>query len=153
MGALLGVSGSMIAQYETDKRNPKQETIQRIADALECDFYWLLWGERLSGQEKSAINTIRIFDFQDERDQRIVRIAAKRMEYELMSKGYTFSEMEQGIVQIAKTLNDAGQRKVKDYAQDLSKVDEYRCQNPAEAPPASPKDTDTPTPQDAAEEE
>lgn len=30
----LGVSGSMIAQYETDKRNPKRETLQRIAEVL-----------------------------------------------------------------------------------------------------------------------
>lgn len=34
LGAILGVSGSMIAQYETDKRNPKYETLKRIAAAL-----------------------------------------------------------------------------------------------------------------------
>lgn len=35
LGEILGVSGSMIAQYETDKRNPKYETLKRIAAALE----------------------------------------------------------------------------------------------------------------------
>lgn len=34
LGLKLGVSGSMIGQYENDLRNPKQETLQRIADAL-----------------------------------------------------------------------------------------------------------------------
>lgn len=34
LGAKLGVSGSMIAQYETGKRNPKHETLLRIAAAL-----------------------------------------------------------------------------------------------------------------------
>ncbi len=34
LGTRLGVSGSMIGQYENDLRNPKQETLQNIADAL-----------------------------------------------------------------------------------------------------------------------
>lgn len=35
LGKKLGVSGSFIAQYETNNRNPKLETLQRIAVALE----------------------------------------------------------------------------------------------------------------------
>lgn len=34
LGARLGVSGSMIGQYENDFRHPKTETIKRIATAL-----------------------------------------------------------------------------------------------------------------------
>lgn len=34
LGKRLGVSQAMIAQYESDARNPKMETLQRIADAL-----------------------------------------------------------------------------------------------------------------------
>ena len=52
-------------------------------------------------------------------------------------------------------LNEEGQQKVIEhaeaYAQDLAEIPRYRRQEPAEAPPASPKDTDTPTEQDAAE--
>ena len=35
LGNALGTSGSMIAQYETGKRNPKLETIQRISAILQ----------------------------------------------------------------------------------------------------------------------
>lgn len=34
LGAALGVSGSMIGQYENDLRRPKAETVKRIAEAL-----------------------------------------------------------------------------------------------------------------------
>ncbi len=34
LGDRLGVSASMVGQYETDRRKPKHETIQKIADAL-----------------------------------------------------------------------------------------------------------------------
>lgn len=54
LGALLGVSGSMIAQYETDKRNPKQETIQRIADALNVSVSSLNGWDIAQGRLNSA---------------------------------------------------------------------------------------------------
>ena len=38
LGDMLGVSQAMIAQYENGKRNPKLETIRKIAGALEVPF-------------------------------------------------------------------------------------------------------------------
>ncbi len=38
----LGVSVSMIAQYETGARNPKPGTIEKIGNALNCDLLWIL---------------------------------------------------------------------------------------------------------------
>ena len=38
LGNMLGVSQAMIAQYENGKRNPKLETIRKIANALEVPF-------------------------------------------------------------------------------------------------------------------
>lgn len=38
----LGVSQAMVAQYESDSRNPKFETLQKIADALEVPIYTLI---------------------------------------------------------------------------------------------------------------
>lgn len=42
LGKRLGVSQSMIAQYENNLRNPKLETLQKIADALGCTVDYLL---------------------------------------------------------------------------------------------------------------
>lgn len=44
LGQRLGVSGSMLGQYENDLRNPKLETLQRIADVLGVDVNWLRTG-------------------------------------------------------------------------------------------------------------
>lgn len=49
LGNILGVSGSMIAQYETGARNPKYETLQRIADALTVDISELLTPDQAIG--------------------------------------------------------------------------------------------------------
>lgn len=42
LGERLGVSQAMIAQYENGTRNPKFETLQKIASALEIDVTELL---------------------------------------------------------------------------------------------------------------
>ena len=44
LGRKLGVSGSMVGQYENNLRNPKLETLQRIAGALSADAEWLRTG-------------------------------------------------------------------------------------------------------------
>lgn len=54
LGQKLGVSGSMIAQYENDLRNPKQETLQRMADVLEVDANWLRTGTDSEQQDQLA---------------------------------------------------------------------------------------------------
>ena len=153
LGALLGVSGSMIAQYETDKRNPKQETIQRIADALECDFYWLLLGVKLSERERIVTNTIRIFNLQDEWDRKIVDVTTKRMEYELSIMGYSFSEKEQRLIAAFSKMDNEGQEKAADYVEDI--LPRYSRQDPAQPLPEAPAEAspvqDTPAAQDAPE--
>jgi transcriptional regulator with XRE-family HTH domain len=42
LGYLLGVSAAMISQWERGERNPKNETLQKIADALEVSLSDLL---------------------------------------------------------------------------------------------------------------
>lgn len=41
LGKLLNISQTMVAQYENNKRKPKLETIQKIADALDVPVYIL----------------------------------------------------------------------------------------------------------------
>lgn len=52
----LGVSASMIGQYENDLRNPKLETIQRIATALEVDPYSLMDFDTATAALEDRIN-------------------------------------------------------------------------------------------------
>lgn len=44
LGNALGVSAQMIAQYETGKRNPKFETLAKIAMALDISVFDLVSG-------------------------------------------------------------------------------------------------------------
>lgn len=45
LGKTIGVSGSMIGQWENDLRNPKPETLGRIANALGDSFIELLFAD------------------------------------------------------------------------------------------------------------
>lgn len=42
LGELCGVSGEMIRQYEAGLRNPKLETVKKIASALDVTYQYLL---------------------------------------------------------------------------------------------------------------
>ena len=132
LGAELGISGSMIAKYETDKRNPKQETIQRISVALGCDFYWLLWEESLSFGEKSGIDTIRVFNFTSPRDQKIVELATKRMEYVLKAKGYSLDDDEAKFIGKYSKLNIDGKTKAADILDLITEIPRYRAETAPE---------------------
>lgn len=57
LGLKLGVSGSMIAQYETGKRNPKYGTIKRIADLLKIE-----WTDLVPENERGQIEIDYIRD-------------------------------------------------------------------------------------------
>lgn len=52
LGEKLGLSASMIGQWENDLRNPKLETIQRIAAVLKVSVGYLLYGHTLRAMIK-----------------------------------------------------------------------------------------------------
>ena len=56
LGEKLGVSGSMIGQYEKDLRKPKIETMDKIATALNCYVYDLFPGDA------TELEVLRILD-------------------------------------------------------------------------------------------
>lgn len=84
LGNRLGVSGSMIAQYETDKRNPKVETLERIASALGVHVFDLLGvGEQLDPYVQNLDNiaisgTISASEFKNV-EQRLASMTAAEM--------------------------------------------------------------------------
>lgn len=62
LGKKLGVSGSFIAQYETDNRKPKQETLLKIAKALGVhlrDLSDSSWLEEFDQQHPDAVENAK----------------------------------------------------------------------------------------------
>lgn len=59
LGVKLGVSGPMIAQYETSKRKPKYETVERIAVVLGVDGNWLRNGKTLEQRDQEMKDYVK----------------------------------------------------------------------------------------------
>ena len=100
----LGITAQSYSQYETGKRNPKSETVQKIAKALGVDVDVL----RPTKEEKELFEK-----------------AAKSITDE---QKYKIEEMRLSnlIKHKEKMLNIAGKQKVVDYMDDLVKIPEYR---------------------------
>ena len=60
LGLKLGVSGSMIGQYENDLRNPKLETLQKIATALDVPITYLLGTMNDEGAIDLGLTTLEL---------------------------------------------------------------------------------------------
>lgn len=103
LGSELGVSGSMIGQYENNLRNPKLETVQRIAAALDVDVNWLMNGYTL-----------------DERRQAMIDYAKNRR---------VEVQAEKQILDGLRLLNAEGKIKIADYIDDLVKSGKYQIQH------------------------
>lgn len=129
----LGISYVGISQWERDLRNPKQETIQRIAKALECDFYWLLWGEELSIDEIAATDVMRAFNTNDYHVEKTAKLAVFYAEKEYKRRGYSFTTAEEQLVKSFSCLNSTGQQEAVKRVEELTEIPKYQKEeNPAE---------------------
>lgn len=79
LGVKLGVSGSMIAQYETSKRKPKYETVERIAVVLGVDDNWLRNGKTLEQRDQELKNEV------DGKFDRIEKLSQIKQIYERLN--------------------------------------------------------------------
>lgn len=128
LGARLGVAYQTVAQWENNLRNPKQETLQRIADALGCDFYFLLLGEQVSIEERSAFNVMRLFDTVDPRIQKAAQVAVHYSESVHKAKGYSFSGPEMQLISSFSSLNEIGQKIAVERLMELAEIPKYQRQ-------------------------
>lgn len=104
LGDLCGMADSAIRRYESGRQNPKIETLQKLASALNINLYDLRpTGEELEAFKKSA-NTVT--------NKRITEIDEKRLTNLIKHK--------------EKVLNISGKQRVVDYMDDLTKIPEYR---------------------------
>lgn len=130
----LGVSQAMVAQYESDKRNPKMETIKKIADALEVSI------DELCDSKATMINVFRgnclpqishdvipdsSSDFLRMMCDEIIKDSTDEEIREYFSYCSTTYKPKE-IFLLLNQLNEMGQDKALEQIELLSKIPEYR---------------------------
>lgn len=109
LGKKLGVTGSMIGQYESDLRKPKINTVNKIATVLGVNPIFLTKDD----PHYPLVVDVSIDDLLAYRNQ-LLEQHNSETEYELLIK-IGFSK-----------LNAEGQKKAINYIEDLMKVADYR---------------------------
>lgn len=164
LGEKLGLSASMIGQWENDLRNPKVETLQRIAKALNTHIFDLTGiGQMLdefngiieytveekdgSPPSPETLAEIEEFlsrdpreaydDFSDDEKSRFWEILTKPLQARLND---AFSK-----------LNDTGQQEAIHRVEELTEIPRYRLQDGPQDSPASQDGSDTTPPPDGPE--
>lgn len=56
LSALIGVSYPMVLRYVSGTAFPEDKTIEKIAEALAVDPWWLIYGEKQTSQYKGSLN-------------------------------------------------------------------------------------------------
>lgn len=125
LGEKLGLSASMIGQWENDLRNPKVETLQRIADALLIRFEELL-------DETSYLAGIHHGAEMEDWQNKLIDELWKR-------DGYSGSEYEVSLIDAFSKLNGTGQQEAIKRVEELTEIPRYRRQDA----PAPQEGTDT----------
>lgn len=93
LGGLLGVSGSMIGQYENDLRNPKFETLLRIAEVLSVSPEYLM-GHEISDEKNQHFSIVeKICNLRKQN-----RLSQEQMAELLGINRATLSKYETGVI-------------------------------------------------------
>lgn len=116
-----GMATITIQQYEADKREPRLEQLRRVASALEVE-----WTELVDSN-----------------------VAAYMTIDHIREKLKTLQTPIERVSAAMKQMDNAGQSRVADYAEDI--LPRYRRQEPPTAPPSPQADTDTTAPPEGAE--
>ena len=117
LGKRLGVSSSMIALYETGRRNPKKETIRQIAFALSVPVGTLdpQLGKMPTLEDRSAALNMQIHQLQE-------------------AQGRLAPIMQ--ILDYIRLLNEEGQQKALERIQELTEIPRYQVRNKEAEPDA-----------------
>lgn len=141
----LGISYVGVSQWETDKRNPKQETLVRIADALNVPVSYLCGPDRfipnrellqtvsqMLTQAKNNREEIRKNDGDFESLKRWEHVA---MELEQLKAQFsdTYSRLPEDaerLMELFDCLNTKGRKKLLEWVSDFCKIPEYQVNPP-----------------------
>lgn len=150
----MGLSASMIGQWENDLRNPKYETLERLADALDIPVEVLLGiGDSISQvRTDRAQQTTNEIIFNAMPDPEWVDLETKLKngtitpeelqrykDLNTIMAGDTHRAVEDAklrLQKIMKQLNDAGLQKVVERAEELTEIPRYRAETTPQSPPA-----------------
>ncbi|MBE6922968.1 MAG: helix-turn-helix domain-containing protein [Ruminococcaceae bacterium] len=113
LGEKLGVSASMIGQYENDLRKPKFETIQRIAEAL---------GVHPSQLDETLDIHLKLDENLNICEETRVRVLTENGEYIYASMTTREGKLLSGF----QALNDSGKDEAIRYTEMLSEIDKFR---------------------------
>lgn len=130
LGDRLGLSASMIGQWENDLRNPKYDTLNRIANALGIDLDILF-----SDREKEISEWSNIEGWNSG-----IGAREKGVIEDFGYQGYSFSEAEHDLISAFDDLNREGQRKAIERIKELTEIPRYRRQDTPETPSEGERD-------------
>ena len=120
LGELSGIAEPTIRRYETDKLNPKIETLKKIAEPLNINFFELYGDEVAQEYQEGIMQGIRAgTDF-----SAVLSREAVLKEY--YQKGYEFTETEEQMISAFHDLNDFGQAQAILITQQLGKDSRFK---------------------------
>lgn len=126
LGEACGINEANIRKYENGRQNPKFETLQKIANVLGCDAYWLRTGKNPAIQDKAASDVMKMFCTDDSHIEKAAKLAAFYAENQYRENGYSFSNEEKSMILIFSQLNEKGKQKAIDQISDLAKIPDYQ---------------------------
>lgn len=132
LGEQIGVSGAMIGQYETGIRNPKPDTLKKIADPLGVHVY------ELYGDEEAQLYSCGIAEGMRMASARPVVLAEEEVLKPYREKGYQFTDTEALFIIELNRLNVFGQLVVLNKMRELAKQDKFREEVDDNAPQDNP---------------
>lgn len=123
LGERLGLSASMIGQWENNLRNPKRETLKRLASALHVTIPYF-----------DGMDDINALDIDEALKREDRRTAEKLMDLpegslDEPAVGYSYSDMEKCLIFSFSNLNEEGQREAVKRVDELSELPRYRRPN------------------------
>lgn len=152
LASTLGVSYQMVQSWERGARNPKRETIEKIAAALGIPGYKLLpnssylehlaqakeevegelWAEEVIARDEG--HPWDIWTYNDNREKKIYIIAPKysvdplALSYEIPKRGEAIDPDIQKVGDIMQTMNATGRRVAVERVQELAQIPAYQAE-------------------------
>lgn len=144
LAAKLGISYQALAQWENDLRNPKQETLKKIGNALKIDWtYFTDWEVRpdtVSAADGSYAEIEHQWEIVNnkisERAANINRLASTLKMHLISFTEEDFSSVESLVLLFLTKLNDTGQQEALKRIQELTEIPRYQRTKAGEDPDA-----------------